>query len=121
MKQNIFLISLALLVGCATGTDWSHSGVPGIFVGQSKENVMHVLNKNGWIIHRQSIFQEEDGSETIGIIASGKPSNYPNSLFGNCRAASMLIYQKKGLQVLEAVPCSKLKDYKLNSPIKPSN
>ena len=51
MKKLIILSVSFFLSACAN--DWSSSGVPDMYEGQSQESVLKALQKNNWIIKKQ--------------------------------------------------------------------
>ncbi len=104
MKKLTFLITALFLSACAN--DWSSSGVPDMYEGQSQESVLKALQKNNWIIKKHHT--DENGN--LYLMAQGKPTEQFAELFGaNCRQGSFAILKKEGLQVLEASACQEVK------------
>lgn len=99
-KLTLLLSSAFMLFACAN--DWSSSGVPDIYEGQSKESVMRSLEKNHWIIHEEKRISEQEEA----LLASGKPTEQFSELFATeCREAAFLFIKDHGLQALETRAC----------------
>ena len=104
MKKFIILSMSFFLSACAN--DWSSSGVPDMYEGQSQESVLKALQKNNWIIKKQ----HTDEKGNLYLLAQGKPTKQFAGLFGSdCRQGSFAIYKKEGLQALETAPCQETK------------
>lgn len=104
MKKFTVLLSSLILSACAN--DWSSSGVPDMYEGQSQESVLKVLQKNNWVIKKQ--MTDENGD--LYLIAEGKPTKQFQDLFGrDCRQGQFAIYKKQGLQVLKTSECENAK------------
>lgn len=104
MKKLTILTVALLLSACVN--DWSSSGVPDMYEGQSKENVLKSLQKNNWVIKKQ----QTDEKGNLYLIAQGKPTRQFTDLFGShCRQGAFAIYKKEGLQVLKTSDCNESK------------
>ncbi|MBE2896634.1 hypothetical protein HPC38_07070 [Pasteurellaceae bacterium HPA106] len=104
MKKLAMLLMTLFLSACAN--DWSSSGVPDMYEGQSQESVLKALAKNHWVIKKQDT--DEDG--TLYLIAEGKPTAQFARLYGSdCRQGAFAIYKKEGLQVLKTSSCQATK------------
>ncbi|MFA9487559.1 MULTISPECIES: hypothetical protein [unclassified Mannheimia] len=100
MKKLSLAIPLFILLGCTN--DWSSSGVPDMYEGQSQESVLKALQKNNWNIKKQMTDEKGD----LYLIAEGKPTKQFQNLFGrDCRQGQFAIYKKEGLQVLKTSEC----------------
>ncbi|WP_439242279.1 hypothetical protein [Lonepinella sp. BR2474] len=105
MKKFLLLIAtIFFMTACAN--DWSASGVPDVYEGQSQESVLSTLQKNNWVILKQT--QDEQGN--LFFIAQGKTTKQFQNLFGSdCREGSFGVYKKEGLQILETRACENTK------------
>ncbi|MFU2089475.1 hypothetical protein [Avibacterium avium] len=104
MKKLAILSVSLFLSACAN--DWSSSGVPDMYEGQSQASVLKALAKNHWVIQKQDT--DEDG--TLYLIAEGKPTAQFARIYGSrCRQGTFAIYKKEGLQVLKTPPCQATK------------
>lgn len=101
-KLLILFLSTFFISACAN--DWSTSGVPDMYEGQSQESVLNALKKNNWTILKQ--ITDEQGN--LALLAQGQPTKRFENLFGKgCRQGKFFIYKKEGLQVLATSPCEK--------------
>lgn len=100
MKKFSLILLSFILSSCAN--DWSASGVPDMYEGQSQESVLKALQKNNWVIKKQ--MTDENG--VLYLIAEGKPTKQFSALFGqDCRQGQFAVYKKEGLQVLKTSEC----------------
>ncbi|EIJ69762.1 hypothetical protein [Pasteurella bettyae] len=100
MKKLILLSVVFMISACAN--DWSSSGVPDMYEGQSQESVLKALQKNNWVIKKQMTDERGD----LYLIAEGKSTKQFQNIFGaSCRQGKFAIYKKEGLQVLDTSGC----------------
>ncbi|TDQ56805.1 hypothetical protein EDC45_1764 [Mesocricetibacter intestinalis] len=102
MKKYLFAAMLLSLTACTN--DWSHSGVPDVYEGQSKQSVLQALEKNHWVI----VQQKELINKALVIEAYGPPTKQFAKLFAaDCRKAILTVFEYVGLQRLETTACDK--------------